>query len=186
MHRLVSGAVGLALVIAAGVVIAVEPPEEIRQAPIEILVGLGERGIGRNIDVTYLDVRLAKTVTADAYTPWIGTTEGTWVVIDLEAATVLEPSGVHSWLLIDGLLIEGSTRADQGGMEDNVVSPGMTVAGSILFEIPDDVLDATSARVVTSMSSDWRLDSSIAMTFDPSSLSPAATVSIVSPALVPR
>ena len=177
-------AIGLALMVAAGVVVAAEPVEEVRQAPLEVAVKLGERGVGRNVDVTFTDVRLADTVTTeDSYTPWTGTTEGTWVVVDLVASTVIEPQGIQSWLLIDDLLIDGSSRADLGGLENGVLSPGLHTSGSILFEIPNDVLDAKSARVVVGVSSDWRLDSAIALTFDLSALSNEGDVSIARPTL---
>lgn len=171
---------GLALVVAAGVVHAAAPPEELRQAPFEVSVPLGQAGGGRNIEVTFTDVRLADRVEAqDAFEPWVGETTGTWVVVDLTAQAVVAPAGVRTWLLVDGLIISGSTRPGAVSLEGALIAPGLPVAGAVLFEIPDSVVDATSARVLVGTNGDWRLDSAIALTVNPAELDHERVVPIL-------
>lgn len=186
MKRLIPFVIGAALLVGAALVHLAEPPDEIRQGPFEVSVQQGQSGVGRNIEVTFENLRFAETVESmDDYDPWVGETEGTWLVVDIVAQTRVEPSGIHSFLLIDGLQISGSTRADAVGLEDSTLSPGLPVAGVLLFEVPRDVVDLTEARVLVGVNTDWRLDSAISIAFNPSSIGVERHVLIAEQVRVP-
>lgn len=186
MKRLVPFLIGAALLVGAALVHLAEPPEEIRQGPFEVSVQQGQAGVGRNIEVTFENLRFAQTVESiDDYDPWVGDTEGTWLVVDIVAQTRVEPSGIHSFLLIDGLEISGSPRAQQAGLEGETLSPGLPVAGVLLFQVPSDLVDVSQARVLVGINTDWRLDSAISIAFDPSSIDVEPHVRIAEQVRVP-
>jgi len=179
VRRGISWLVGLALVIAAGAVVALEPPEQMRQAPFVVEKNLGERGIGRNVEVTFTEVQLADAV---EYEEWTGTTTGVWLVVDLTAMNRVEPAGIQSFLLIGDREYRGSDRMGSDGIESAVLAPGIPTSGTIMFEIPRELASQTSsARVLISTNSDWRLDSAVQTTVDVSALE-ALPVVPVSPA----
>ena len=68
------------------------------------------------------------------------------------------------------------------GIESAVLAPGIPTSGTIMFEIPRELASQTSsARVLISTNSDWRLDSAVQTTVDVSALE-ALPVVPVSPA----
>ena len=169
MSRLVTWIIGLALIVGAGVVVALEPNEQVRQAPFIVEVPLGQEGVGRNIQVEFTDVRLADALDLDGE---LATTNGIWLVVDLVAVNRTEPTGMQSFLLLDGLEFRGSERLEYG-IESDILVPGIPTSGSIFFEIPRELAaNATSARVLIGTNGDWRLDSAIGLTVNPSELTP--------------
>ncbi|MDH6180620.1 hypothetical protein M2152_000802 [Microbacteriaceae bacterium SG_E_30_P1] len=157
--------VGLALIVAAGVVVALEPGEQVRQAPFIETVPLGVDGVGRNLEVRYTDVRLADSLLLEDS---VARTQGLWVVVDLVAMNLTEPTGSQSFLLVDGFEYRGLDRLS-GGFESDVLVPGIPTEGTVFFEVPRQVSDRT-VRVALATGSDWRLDSAIAIDVDLSTL----------------
>ena len=82
--------VGIALVVAAWGVMALEPDQEFAQRPIDVRVEVGERGVGRNVIATVHEVVIAEALThEDEYNPWNGTTTGTWIVVFASVESVI-------------------------------------------------------------------------------------------------
>lgn len=185
--RILPWVVAVALLVGAGVVVALEPSEQLAQGPFVVDVGLGEQGTGRTIEATIHDVRVAERVELETSDGWTGATEGVWVVADVTAQSLLDSAGVQGFLLVGDNEFRGSERLDTEGLESAVLSPGIPVTGTLVFEIPRELLaQAHSARVMVGLSPDWRLDSIIATTVDLSSLTvatstPASPVERVAP-----
>lgn len=177
--RVVPWIIAGALLVGAGVVVALEPSEQLAQGPFVVDVGIDEQGSGRNIEATIHDVRVAEQVELDTSEGWTGETEGVWVVADVTAQSILDSAGVQGFLLVGDYEFRGSERLDTDGLESAVLSPGIPVTGALVFEIPRDLLaQAHSARVMVGLSADWRLDSIIATTVDLSSLTVAASTPV--------
>ena len=169
MSRFVTWVIGLALIVGAGIVVALEPGEQVRQSPFVVEVPLGETGVGRNIQVEFTDVQLAQAVVIEGETV---TTNGIWLVLDIVAMNRTESTGLQSFLLLDGLEVRGSERLEYG-IESEILVPGIPTSGSIFFEIPRDrVASGSSARILIGANSDWRLDSAIGITLDLTALTP--------------
>ena len=179
MTRLVSWVVAIGILVLAGVVVALEPPEQAEQGPFVVDVAQGSLGTGRNIEATISNVRLANVVELDEFDGWRGETDGVWVVADVTVATRVEPAGLTSFLLIDDLEFRGSDRMNTDGIESWTLTTAIPTAGSVLFEIPAELAqNATAARVMLATNGDWRLDSVISTTVDLSALAvdPTAVV----------
>ncbi len=186
MRRLATIVIGLALLVAAGLVHAAAPVAEARLGPFQVVVGQGEKGIGRNLEATFENLRFAQSVeVTDSFSPWQGTTEGTWLVVDMAVATRIEPSGIHGVLLVDGLKIPSSTRPGSSVLEDRVQAPGLPEVGVMLFEVPPYVADLTQARLFVTSQSDWRLDSAIVLPFNPSSVEATSHILFAEPERIP-
>ena len=159
--------VAAAIIIGAGAVVAIKPPEQMVQGPFFVNVALDERGTGRNIQATFHSVALADTVALDSVDGWVGDTEGVWVAADVTASSLVGRGSVRAFLLIGDYEFRGSERMDGDGLESWTLTPGIPARGTVLFEVPRALLDtATSARLVIGTNSDWRLDSVIATTVD--------------------
>ena len=185
MNRLVTWVVALAVIVAAGVVIALGPEDETSQAPFETVVALGQPGTGRDIAVTFDDVRAVTLVEAESG-DWTGETEGVWIAVDLTATSLLDQSGMHGWLVVDDYIFDASTRAESNGMEERVLSAGLPERGTLLFEVPRNLLDtASGARILVASGSDWRLDSAITLPVDLTSLDVESTYVFAAPTRVP-
>lgn len=166
MKRNVLGVVlALALLGLASLVFTLAPTEEQRQAPMEINVDIGETGLGRNIEATVHDVRLAQVAETDSYDPWVGETNGVWVVLDATVASGVNPTLLKSWLTVDGLTYQASGRPGDDTIVGSFISPGVPRSGSVLFEIPRDIAQSSHpVRITFASSSDARLDSTIVVT----------------------
>jgi hypothetical protein len=183
MTRAISWLAAAGILVLAGVVVAVEPSEQLQQGPFVVETTLGDRGTGRNIEATISEVRLATVVELDEVDGWRGTTEGVWVVATVTAATRAEAAGLTGFLLIDGLEFRGSERLDLDGLQSWQLVPGIPTTGTVLFEIPESLAEtAHDARLLVGLNPDWRLDSVVGTTVDLAALSVESTV-LVSPAL---
>jgi hypothetical protein len=181
MTRLVSWVIAIGILVLAGVVVALEPPEQAEQGPFVVDVAQDALGVGRNIEATISNVRLANVVELDEIDGWRGETEGVWVVADVTAATRANPTGLSSFLLIDDLEFRGSDRMGTDGIESWILATGIPTTGTVLFEIPLELAErTTAARVMVGTSGDWRLDSVISTTVDLSALAVDSTA-VVAP-----
>ncbi|WAA65712.1 hypothetical protein [Microbacterium oxydans] len=125
-----------ALLACAWVVTKVTLPDDAPSAPFVTAAQIGEQATARNLVVTVTDVHLADRVT-DAR-GW--SAEGTWLVVDLEAATgVTQDLSTLSFaeLTIGERTFSATERGTTFARQDLVTA--VPRAGSLAFELPDDV-----------------------------------------------
>ncbi|MEW1962420.1 hypothetical protein AB0269_08190 [Microbacterium sp. NPDC077644] len=134
-------------------------------SPFVTTARVGEQATTRNLAVTVHDVRLANRVTDAA--GW--SAQGTWLVIDLDAATVLtQESGLLSFARLTvgertfSATDRGSTFADQR------LVTGVPRTGSLAFELADDVMggQATLSLAVGTAGGDVIADGVIEVPID--------------------
>ncbi|MGD2202902.1 hypothetical protein [Microbacterium maritypicum] len=135
-HVLVWLATG-ALVVCAWGVSKVTLPDDAPNAPFPTVAQIGERASTRNLVATVTAVHLTRRVTdAEGWSA-----EGTWLVVDLEAA-----SGVTQDLSTlrgaDLTIGDRTFRATDRGttFAAQRLVTGVPRAGSLAFELPDDVI----------------------------------------------
>lgn len=182
MRRVIHGVIVVALLVLASLLFTLAPSAEQNQAPVEIPVSIGQTGLGRNIETTVHGVRLADVVTTDGYRQWTGTTPGVWVVVDATVSNVVNPTSLSAWLSVDGLTYDASTRPDFDSLEGVVMSPGIPTTGSVLFEIPRDLIDVgTPVKLTFAPSRDLRLDSAIVLSVQLDDLEIEPAIALESP-----
>jgi hypothetical protein len=128
----------LALLAGAWVVTKVTLPDDAMIAPFPHAATIGEPTTTRNLAVTVTDVHLAHQVTDS--TGW--TAEGNWLVIDLEAATVVTQNlGTLrlAQLTVGDRTFSATDRGTTFAAQSLVT--GVPRSGSLAFELPDDALD---------------------------------------------
>lgn len=156
-----SWTVGAALVVAAWFVTFATPPVDARDAPFVVTATAGVPAAGRDIAVTVHDFRRARSISAaTAGGEW--SAEGNWLVVDLDAASVVTTTGILMNLatlrLDDGRLYEASTRPES--LYRHALTAGIPRTGSIAFELPA-ALEARTATLRLGLNGDDRLDSVI-------------------------
>jgi len=154
--------IGVACIVAAWFAALVTPGTEEAQAPFEVPATIGEAASGRNLVVTITDIRRASKVSAGGWTA-----EGNWLVVDLDAESVLTEFGTslaHTELVLDGIRFSASERPDSLA-EGGALSIGLPLQGSLAFELPEG-LDAGEGRLELALSPDPSLDSMIVLSFD--------------------
>ncbi|WP_435747154.1 hypothetical protein [Microbacterium sp. PMB16] len=138
MRRGAPWIVGAALVVAAGAVTAVTPPEQALLDPFAVGGADGATVTTRQITATVVDISRTERVTmTDA--EWEA--EGNWLVIELAASAptteVDAAIGVAS-LLIDGRLFQASERPP-ATLVGTSLRVGTDTVGMLAFELPDDL-----------------------------------------------
>jgi hypothetical protein len=154
--------IGVGLVVVAWFVALVTPGEDQAQAPFHVTAAVGEPATGRNLDVTVTDIRRAGEVSAGG---WSG--EGTWLVVDLDAASVVSESGAsldHVALVVDGVRFRASERPDS--LFEQPLAAGISRSGSVAFELPEATTSGDAVLEFALDGSDTRLDSMIMVPFD--------------------
>lgn len=172
--RVITAIVLLAL---ASLAFTLAPNEEQRQAPMETTIEVGGTGMGRNIEATVHDVRLAEVAETDSYDPWIGETDGVWIIVDATVASGVSPVLMQSWLTVDGLTYDASGRPEDDTIVGSFISPGIPRSGSVLFEVPLDIVESsTPVRITFAPGRDVRLDSTVVLSvrLDELSVEPSA------------
>jgi len=161
---LVRVVIAVAMLVLASLIFTLAPNDEQTQAPVEIPISIGETGTGRNIEVTVHNIRLAEVVEADGYTPWTGTTPGVWIVVDATMSNVVNSTLPSGFLTFDGLTYFASTRPDSESLVGARLTPGIPTTGTVLFEVPLDVIQTSEpVKITFAASSDLRLDSAIVL-----------------------
>jgi len=134
-----------ALLACAWVVVKVTLPDDATIAPFPATAQVGEQAAVRNLVVTVTDVHLAERVT-DAE-GWAA--DGTWLVIDLEAAGAgTQDRGTLGLAqLTIGERTFSATERGTTFYQQRLVT-GVPRAGSLAFELPDEVTgDRASLRL---------------------------------------
>lgn len=153
--------IGAGLIVVAWFVALVTPGEEQAQAPFIVPATVGEPATGRNLIVTITDMR--RTAELRAADGWMA--EGNWLVVDLQAESVLSEGGVisHARVEIDGVQFSASDRPDS--FIDAGMTAGIPQTGTLAFELPQD-LASGAGRLEFALDDDVRLDSMIVLSFD--------------------
>lgn len=160
MNRGAQWAIGTALVAAAWGIAAITPADDANEAAFEVVVDVGEPGIGRNIAVTVTDVQRAESVDAGAWRA-----DGDWLVFDVDAEARQSEFGVAlrlATLDIDGTTFRASERP--ASLFEQALAVGIPRSGSIAFELPSGTTGIATLRL--GVNSDPRLDSVIVLTVD--------------------
>lgn len=174
-HVLVWSMTGV-LLAGAWVVSKATLPEDAGIEPFVTTVQVGDEGRVRNLVATVTDVRLADRV-SDA-SGW--SAEGTWLVVDLEAAAA-GTQDFHSFSLAQLAIGErtfGATERGTSFLTQSLVS-GVPRSGSLAFELPAGAtVEAATLRLGVPSGSVGEVlaDGVIEVPIDLSALSPVAEV----------
>ncbi|MFJ4175419.1 hypothetical protein [Microbacterium sp. NPDC089696] len=163
--KLLAWALTIAMLAAAWGLTQVTLPDDAALAPFVTAATLGDPATARNLAVTVTDVRAARTVT-DAG-GW--SAEGTWVVVDLEAAAVVAQQNAR--LTLVELVVGDRTYSatDRGTtFRGQSLVPGVPRSGALAFELPADALTGTATLRLGApgVASGAELDGVIEMTID--------------------
>ncbi|WP_345545703.1 hypothetical protein [Microbacterium jejuense] len=138
------------------------PGDAQMKAPFEVPATIGQAATGRNIAVTFTDLRRAGTVNATAWSA-----EGNWLVVDLDAEAVLTEVGASlgsAQLRIDGKQFDASERPKS--FYRGTLRVGVPQSGSLAFELPTE-LRAGEGRIELALNGiNPELDSMVVLTFD--------------------
>ena len=166
MTRARSALAGLGLLaLAFGVAFSTPGTAQV-EAPFAVSGDVGERVVSQHLVVTTHAMTLAHEVVVDT---WVGTTSGVWLVVDATAEARTERSTLGTAVFIDGVEYGSTTRTSSDTLDGRVVDAGFPITGSVLVELPADILDRPGARSATvrfSTDGDVRLDSVIEMEVD--------------------
>lgn len=167
---------GAALVAVAGVVVAVTPSPDAEPDPFVTTIAMGERGVGRNIDVTVTRARIVHDLRSGS---WSGS--GSWLLVDVRAATVTTSTDVvfgGAQFDLDGLSYTASTR--MSSLLNTRLVTGVPRSGGIAFELPAGLHHGTGELAFT-LSLDTRADSQIRVPIDLSTLAVEASAEVAQP-----
>ncbi|WP_395638805.1 hypothetical protein [Pseudolysinimonas sp.] len=170
MRRPLAVLAGLGLLLFAFGVAFSTPGDDEVQAPFSVAAEVGEETVSRHLVVTVHDAQLADEVVVD---DWRGTTSGVWLVVDATIQARTERSTVAVNVFVDGVRYPATGRIGTDAVDGRVADAGFPVTGSVLVELPADILDHPGARTATvrfSSGIDARLDSVIDLEFDLTSL----------------
>jgi hypothetical protein len=162
------------------------PSEEFQQGPyVQSLRALDTQAVSREFAVTVTDARLADRVQAP---DWTGTTDGVWLVVDIEFERTLTRGSITGSFRIGETEYLASERPDLAAIDSASSLPGLAWAGSLLVELPLSALDdpAASAAVLRfSTQDDPRLDGVVDVTLDLGTLDHESSITVFDPAQVP-
>lgn len=134
-------ALSTALVIAAWGLVQFQQPDDAPYDSFVSTTAVGKRGVARNLAVTVTDVRAGRAIVDSG--SWRA--DGTWLVVDLDAATVEDQFGAA--LYVANLHLGDRTYS---ATERGETAAGMTLItgvprhGSIAFELPEGALKGTA------------------------------------------
>lgn len=180
VRRALAWPIAIALVGGAYLVSATVPDEDALEAPFARGGALEDRLVGRTIDVRLLEAVVVDEIQLD---DWRGTTAGTWVVAQLDAAAVSRRVNIVVELEIDGIVYAGTDRTDDL-LTNRPLDPMLPIRGNVAIEVPTGVLASDAARdaVLRIMQrGDVRLDSVLEFRLDLSSLPSGRMLEIGAP-----
>jgi hypothetical protein len=165
-----NGAVLVAILSVAALVLHTAPDRDLQQSPITVPATLGEPATGRNIRATVHSVAVAESVTAG--NGWAGSTPGIWVVVDLSVEAVATDEGAvfgTAVLRVGDTRFSASTRPGNATVVSVRLATGIALTGPLFFELPEDVASSDAAATATlelALNSDPRVDSLLVMPVD--------------------
>jgi hypothetical protein len=79
-------------------------------------------------------------------------------------SSVVRPALARSWLTVDDVVYQASTRPESESIDSTTISPGIPLTGSVAFEVPLDVAQSsTPVRITFAPGSDARLDNTVVL-----------------------
>ncbi|QMU96393.1 DUF4352 domain-containing protein [Microbacterium esteraromaticum] len=161
LKTVVPWALSIALVVATWGLTQLEKDEDARYDPFVTRAEVGEHAVARNIAVTVTDVHAARAVSDGSWRA-----EGTWLVVDLDAASTQDQFGAA--LRVTNLRIgERTYSATERGtsMRQLPLVTGVPQHGSLAFELPEDALKG-QATLVFAENYDYAADGIIEIVLD--------------------
>jgi hypothetical protein len=152
--------IGVALVVAAWGVIQITPDDDAAVAPFVVPAAVGEKALGRTFEITVTDVRLGDAARARGWRA-----EGTWLVVDVEAASRTGEAGSslsEAELVLGERIYRASDRPES--MFQTPLATGLPRAGSVAFELPADASGPATLRL--GLTAEIRLDSLVEVPID--------------------
>ncbi|REJ08381.1 hypothetical protein DY023_01220 [Microbacterium bovistercoris] len=149
------------MVVAAWFLLQLQKPEDAVYDSFVSTASVGEQAVSRNLAATVTDVRAGRSVSDGIR--W--TAEGTWLVVDVDAATVQTE---FASLLKGELRIGDRTykATERGSTAQNMsLITGVPRHGSLAFELPEDAVRG-EATVVLSWQDDHTADGVIEVAVD--------------------
>lgn len=176
MTRARSALAGLGLLLLAFGVAFSTPGDAQVEAPFAVTGTVGDQVVSQHLVVSVHAMTLADEVVLDG---WVGTTSGVWLVVDATAEARTETSTFGATVFVDGVTYASTPRTSTDTLDGRVVDAGFPLTGSVLVELPADILDHPGARAATvrfSSDGDVRLDSVIEIGVDLTALDVATRV----------
>lgn len=148
----------LLILVVAGLVRHVTPGGDDWQDPFEVSGPVGDPVVGRTLEVTVSQARVAERITSPR--GWTGETEGVWVVVDASVTSLLD-GGLFGTtdLVVGGVRFGASERPDGDSLEGISLRAGVPMRGALAFEVTEAALDSTQARLELAGGGETRLDS---------------------------
>lgn len=175
MRRGLAVPAGIGLLLLAFGVAFSTPGDDQVQAPFAVTGEVGDTIVSQHHVVTVHELALADRVELGS---WTGTTSGIWLVVDATIAARLERTSTDANVFIGGVRYPGTARTSTDTLDGRVVDAGFPETGSILVELPADVLERPGARSAVlrlSPGLDVRLDSVVELTVDLTALENVGT-----------
>ena len=154
-------AVSLALVLIAWGITQLQKPDDAIYDSFVTHAAIGEQATARNLIATVTDVHVARAVSDGD--DWRA--EGTWVVVDLDAAAAQSQTGalLHTQLRVGERTYTATERGETG---DNLgLITGVPRQGSVAFEVAEDAIDG-EAEILLSWHDTDDADGIIAVAVD--------------------
>ena len=178
MKRGLAIVAGVGLLAAAYGVTATTPTSQLVEAPFGSRGSLGDTVSSSQLIATVHEASFANEVELGY---WRGTTSGVWFVAEATVEATLKPTLVDVDLYIDGVRY-GATKRGEGDTVDNQTAEvRFPKTGSLLIELPGEVLDFPGARTAVlriSPFGDDRLEGVIEIVIDLTTLDAADRVEL--------
>lgn len=153
MNRLAKSLTAVALLAAGGLAIATAPTDDTIVAPFLVRGEVGSRIDSRLATVVARDVTLARELDIDyGYNQMFDevapdtSSDGVWVVVDLDITTTYVAADFgNAEVRIGSVRYRASTILPDQDLQSFSFDPGITVRGSIVFELPESALREAAA-----------------------------------------
>lgn len=173
-------AIGTALVLVAILLSVLQPTEEQQVSPYTSTIQeLDTPYDARTFTVAVSSVQLADRIQIDGRR---AQTSGVWLVVEAEFARRLTSGTMTALLRIGRTTYADSARMESDGLGSTPSQPGLPMAGSVAFELPEAALTAAGADAAVvrfGATADPQLDSALDLVIDLGALDRVADLSIL-------
>lgn len=183
MKKALPWLLGAALAIAAGLVSANTPSDDVYRAPFVVHGERDEPASARTLIATLNEASFADRVTVPEA---VWQADGNWLVITVAASapqSEVDAGIALATLLVDGRVFQASERPDTT-LVGAPLRIGMDTAGMLVFELPPDLRSGQAELRLATSTATPRLDDVIAFPISLDALSTAHSMEIEAPSLV--